>query len=35
MARCYKKQSICERHRHRYEFNSTYLKEFQEAGMVF
>ena len=26
---------IRERHRHRYEFNSTYLKAFQEAGMVF
>ncbi len=25
---------IAERHRHRYEFNSDYLQQFQEAGMV-
>ncbi|HTR27759.1 MAG TPA: CTP synthase [Puia sp.] len=25
---------ICERHRHRWEFNSAYLRQFEEAGMV-
>jgi len=30
----YKKSQISERHRHRYEFNSKYLKEFNEHGMV-
>lgn len=28
------KSQISERHRHRYEFNSKYLKEFNEHGMV-
>ena len=31
----YKKELIYERHRHRYEFNNKYLKQFEEAGMVF
>jgi CTP synthase len=31
----YKKESINERHRHRYEFNNKYMKDFSENGMVF
>ena len=27
--------SIIERHRHRYEFNNTYLERFQHAGLRF
>ena len=30
----YKKHTIAERHRHRYEFNSEYLEQYQEHGMV-
>jgi CTP synthase len=30
----YQQQEITERHRHRYEFNNTYLDRFAEAGMV-
>ncbi len=30
----YGKSKIQERHRHRYEFNNKYLKEFEENGMV-
>ncbi|MCF8387412.1 MAG: gamma-glutamyl-gamma-aminobutyrate hydrolase family protein, partial [Bacteroidales bacterium] len=30
----YKKQTIRERHRHRYEFNNAYLKDYQNAGMI-
>jgi len=30
----YGKSSISERHRHRYEFNSAYLEQFQENGMI-
>jgi CTP synthase len=30
----YKRSNISERHRHRYEFNNKYLKEFNEAGLV-
>jgi CTP synthase len=30
----YGKTSIQERHRHRYEFNNAYLKQYQEAGMI-
>ena len=30
----YQKKEISERHRHRYEFNNEYIKQFQEAGMV-
>ncbi|MEI6847945.1 MAG: CTP synthase [Chlorobiaceae bacterium] len=31
----YKKFLINERHRHRYEFNNTYRKNFEDCGMVF
>jgi CTP synthase len=34
-ASCYGTPEIYERHRHRYEFNNTYLKRFEEAGLVF
>ncbi|MGO1244420.1 MAG: CTP synthase [Sphingobacterium sp.] len=30
----YGKTKISERHRHRYEFNNAYLKQYEEAGMV-
>ena len=30
----YGKEIISERHRHRYEFNSDYLEEFEKAGMI-
>ena len=30
----YKQQNIQERHRHRYEFNNKYLKEFERNGML-
>ncbi len=30
----YGKAHITERHRHRYEFNNQYLKQYEEAGMV-
>lgn len=30
----YNRQRIEERHRHRYEFNNTYLKDFESAGMM-
>lgn len=30
----YKKSLVAERHRHRYEFNNKYKKEFEKAGMV-
>jgi CTP synthase len=30
----YGKAHISERHRHRYEFNNQYLKQYEEAGMV-
>jgi CTP synthase len=32
--RVYNKTFISERHRHRYEFNNTYLKAFEEAGFI-
>jgi len=32
--KCYGKNKINERHRHRYEFNNEYLDEFIKAGMV-
>ena len=32
-AEAYGKSSIVERHRHRYEFNSTFLADFEAAGM--
>lgn len=31
----YKKESILERHRHRYEFNNKYRKIFEKKGMIF
>lgn len=31
--RAYKRINISERHRHRYEFNNKYLKDFENAGM--
>ncbi|MBC7614534.1 MAG: CTP synthase [Pedobacter sp.] len=30
----YGKQHITERHRHRYEFNNAYLKQYEDAGMI-
>jgi CTP synthase len=30
----YGKQKISERHRHRYEFNNKFLKDFEDAGMI-
>ncbi len=30
----YGKTKISERHRHRYEFNNAYLKQYEEAGMI-
>ena len=33
-AQAYKTKHISERHRHRYEFNNTYRKEFEKLGMV-
>jgi len=30
----YGKENISERHRHRYEFNNTFLKEFEKNGML-
>ncbi len=30
----YKKTKVYERHRHRYEFNNLYLKEFEKNGMI-
>jgi CTP synthase len=32
--RIYGKTNISERHRHRYEFNSKYLKDFEEKGLM-
>jgi CTP synthase len=32
-AACYGATEISERHRHRYEFNPAYLREFEGAGM--
>ena len=34
MARCYGKETIQERHRHRYEFNNDYRKTLVDAGLV-
>ncbi|MFM7468894.1 MAG: CTP synthase [Vampirovibrionales bacterium] len=31
----YRKSAVMERHRHRFEFNSDYLKQFEQSGMVF
>ena len=33
-ATAYGKESVVERHRHRYEFNGAYLQQFEAAGMV-
>lgn len=33
--KAYKKKIISERHRHRYEFNNKYKKEFEENGILF
>ncbi len=33
--KAYKKESISERHRHRYEFNNKYRKAFEKKGMLF
>lgn len=33
--KCYQSDSVRERHRHRYEFNSKYKTMFEEAGVVF
>jgi CTP synthase len=30
----YGKENISERHRHRYEFNNTFLKEYEKKGMI-
>ncbi len=34
VGKIYKKEQIEERHRHRYEFNSDYLEQFEKAGML-
>ena len=33
-AKAYGRNHISERHRHRYEFNNEYLKQFEDAGLV-
>ncbi|EOR93167.1 CTP synthase [Arcticibacter svalbardensis MN12-7] len=33
-AQIYGKAQITERHRHRYEFNNEYLKQFEDAGLI-
>ena len=33
MAECYGQSEIWERHRHRYEFNNDFLKEYERSGM--
>jgi len=33
--KAYKKETISERHRHRYEFNNKYKKAFEKKGMIF
>lgn len=35
LAELYQSAEITERHRHRYEFNSKYLKSFEQAGLIF
>ena len=32
--KAYGMEEISERHRHRYEFNNTFLKQFEDAGMI-
>ena len=34
-AKAYGKEKISERHRHRYEVNNEYLKQIEDAGLVF
>lgn len=34
LQRAYNSNAIAERHRHRYEFNNSYKKEFENAGLV-
>ena len=34
MARCYKKDEINERHRHRYEFNNEYREILENSGLT-
>jgi len=34
LEKVYNSKNIEERHRHRYEFNNKYLKDFEEAGMI-
>ena len=34
VGKTYKQEQIEERHRHRYEFNSEYLEQFEKAGMI-
>ncbi len=34
ISKIYKKHEIRERHRHRYEFNNKYLKDFEKHGMI-
>ena len=34
ISEAYNKDHISERHRHRYEFNNDYLKEFENKGMM-
>ena len=34
MARCYGKDTVSERHRHRYEFNNDYRNTLQAAGLT-
>jgi len=33
--KAYKKENISERHRHRYEFNNKYKKQFEKKGLLF
>jgi CTP synthase len=33
--KAYKKESVFERHRHRYEFNNKYKKQLEKKGLVF
>jgi CTP synthase len=33
-ASVYKRKQVSERHRHRYEFNNSYLKSYEKAGML-
>ncbi len=33
--KCYNKEEIVERHRHRYEFNNDYREKFEENGIIF